>query len=119
MKDNNFINNLYKQEKKNFRTKGREPLKIVLMSDIHLDYDYTPGMSIDCGKPLCCRSDSGFPQNANGGAGNWGNRNCDTSLKLLNNMLKTIREDIKPDIILWGGDSIPHNLETLTLETNI
>ena len=43
------------------------------MSDIHLDYDYTPGMSIDCGKPLCCRSDSGFPQNANGGAGNWGN----------------------------------------------
>ena len=50
------------------------------MSDIHLDYDYTPGMSIDCGKPLCCRSDSGFPQNANGGAGNWGNRNCDTSL---------------------------------------
>ena len=34
-------------------------------------------------------------------------------------MFKTIREDIKPDIIFWGGDSIPHNLETLTLETNI
>jgi sphingomyelin phosphodiesterase len=119
VKDNNFINNLYKQEKKNFRTKGREPLKIVLMSDLHLDYDYTPGMSTNCGKPLCCRSDSGLPKNANEAAGNWGNRNCDTSLKLLNNMFKTIREDIKPDMIFWGGDSIPHNLETLTLETNI
>ena len=119
MKDNNFINNLYKQEKNNFRTKGREPLKVVLMSDLHLDYDYTPGMSNNCGKPLCCRSDSGFPSNIDETAGLWGDRHCDTSLKTLNSMFKYIKEDIKPDLIFWGGDSIPHNLDTLSLETNI
>lgn len=87
MKDNNFINNLYKQEKQNFKTKGREPLKVVLFSDLHMDFDYTPGMNNNCGKPLCCRSDSGLPVILSESAGSWGDRKCDTSLKLFNNML--------------------------------
>ena len=89
------------------------------MSDLHLDYDYTPGMSNMCGKPLCCRSDSGLPSNINETAGLWGDRRCDTPLKTLNSMLKFIREDVKPDLIFWGGDSIPHNLDSLNLETNV
>ena len=34
-------------------------------------------------------------------------------------MFKFIREEVKPDLVFWGGDSIAHNLESLTLETNI
>jgi len=42
-----------------------------------MDFDYTPGMSNDCGKPLCCRSDSGLPQMNGGAAGKWGDYKCD------------------------------------------
>jgi len=57
LKENDFVNKLYEKEKNNF--KNRNALKVVLMSDLHLDFDYMPGMSNNCGKPLCCRSDSG------------------------------------------------------------
>lgn len=35
---------------------------MALISDLHIDYDYTPGMSNHCGKPTCCRKDSGLPE---------------------------------------------------------
>lgn len=56
---NDFINNLYKENKQYFNTPGREPIKIVSISDLHIDYEYTVGKSVNCGKPLCCRTDSG------------------------------------------------------------
>ena len=34
-------------------------------------------------------------------------------------MLDHIKNVIKPDLVMWGGDSIPHNVDTLTIETNI
>ena len=34
-------------------------------------------------------------------------------------MFKHIREEIKPDLIFWGGDSIAHNLDTLSLKENV
>ena len=40
-------------------------------------------------------------------------------VSILKSMFKYVREDIVPDLILWGGDSIPHNLETLTFESNV
>jgi len=89
------------------------------MSDLHLDFDYTPGMSNNCGKPLCCRSDSGEPKNQDEISGLWGDYNCDTPVKTLMSMFKHIREEIKPDIILWGGDSIAHNVDTLSLKENV
>lgn len=89
------------------------------MSDLHLDYDYTPGMDADCGKPLCCRSDSGFPTNDKNRAGKWGDYRCDTNTLTLGSMWKFINDDIKPDFVMWGGDSIPHNVDSLTLESNV
>ena len=37
-------------------------LKLALITDLHMDWDYTPGMSNVCGRPLCCRTESGFPK---------------------------------------------------------
>ncbi len=29
--------------------------RILHLSDLHIDMDYTPGLTNDCGEPLCCR----------------------------------------------------------------
>lgn len=34
---------------------GKEPIKIVHYSDIHIDPLYVEGSSTDCNKPICCR----------------------------------------------------------------
>jgi sphingomyelin phosphodiesterase len=59
------------------RGSDKEYIKIALMSDLHMDFDYTVGMSNDCGKPLCCRSDSGLPQMNGQAAQKWGDYKCD------------------------------------------
>ena len=89
------------------------------MSDFHVDFDYQEGKSNECSKPVCCRSDSGNPLNIAQTSGKWGDLKCDISVKTLKSMFKYIREDIVPDFILWGGDSIPHNLDTLTFDANV
>lgn len=105
--------------KDNFRAEGREPLKFALLSDIHIDYDYSPGMSNTCGRPLCCRSDSGIGTNATDTAGKWGDYQCDIPVRTLDSMLGFIKDTIKPDMVFWGGDSVPHNIETLDLKSNV
>lgn len=89
------------------------------MSDLHVDFDYQEGMSNDCGKPLCCRSDSGLPEDPKNAAGKWGDKNCDLNQRTLHNMLSFIKDGIKPDAVFWGGDSIPHNVESLTFDDNV
>lgn len=86
---------------------------------MHLDFDYTPGMSNDCGKPLCCRSDSGFPKSDGETAQKWGDYKCDTNTLTLNNMLQFISDEIKPDAVFWGGDSVPHNVDSLDFDSNV
>ena len=114
---NSYVNDLYK-------TMGTPPskdglIKIALMSDIHVDYDYTEGASNTCDKPLCCRSDSGNAKDASTFSGKWGDYNCDIPAITLENMLSFIKNEIQPDAVLWGGDSVPHNLDTLSLKTNV
>jgi sphingomyelin phosphodiesterase len=67
-------------------------IKIVLMSDIHMSFDYVPGMSNKCEKVLCCRSDSGPPSNVNETAGFWGDYKCDIPPWTFQEVLKEIRE---------------------------
>lgn len=96
-----------------------ELVKVALLSDIHLSYDYAPGMSNNCDKVLCCRSNSGLPSNEKEAAGKWGDYNCDIPVWTFQEVLKEIREDIKPDFVFWGGDSIPHDIDTLSFDTNV
>lgn len=69
---NDYVNKLYATNKDKFNTPGREPLKVVGISDLHIDYGYKEGMSNDCGRPLCCRGDSGLPTDPSKAAGKWG-----------------------------------------------
>ena len=34
-------------------------------------------------------------------------------------MLSHIKNEIKPDAVLWGGDNIAHDLEKLSVESNV
>jgi len=34
-------------------------------------------------------------------------------------MLKFINDEIKPDVALWGGDSVPHNADTGSFDSNL
>ena len=34
-------------------------------------------------------------------------------------MLSFINETVKPDFLIWGGDSVPHNVESQSAEDNI
>jgi len=36
-------------------TSGREPLKVVHYSDVHVDLLYEEGATANCSKPVCCR----------------------------------------------------------------
>jgi len=117
--DNDFINNLYKEhDLANPRPKD-ELIKIALISDLHLSFDYTIGADTDCGKPLCCRSDSGINKNADKNAKKWGDYNCDLPVHTLENLFDFVNSDIKPDAVMWGGDSIPHNLDSLQIDNSV
>lgn len=114
---NDYVNKMYETE--DFAAPGRNQLKIVAISDLHIDYDYQEGSNNDCGKPLCCRSDSGIPLSSSTKAGKWGDYKCDLNSLALDNMLSYIKNVIKPDVVIWGGDSVPHNTDSLNMADNI
>ena len=76
-------------------------------------------MSNDCGRPVCCRSDSGLPKTPEQAAGKWGDFQCDLNEPMLMSLLAHLRDEVKPDAVFWVGDSIPHNVETLNFESNV
>jgi len=34
-------------------------------------------------------------------------------------MLDHINNEVKPDAVFWGGDSVSHNIESLSVESNV
>ena len=34
-------------------------------------------------------------------------------------MLNEIKNVVKPDLVMWAGDSVPHNIDTLNFESNV
>lgn len=109
---NDFVNKQYKS----ITPKDKKDLiKIALVSDFHMDWDYTPGMNNDCHMPVCCRSDSGLPETPDKAAGKWGDYQCDIPSITLNNLFSHLSNDVKPDAVFWGGDSVPHNLQSLNI----
>lgn len=116
---NDFVNNLYKERDLANPKPKDQLIKVALISDFHTSFDYTEGKDVDCGKPLCCRSDSGVNEDPDKNAKKWGDYSCDPPVRTVENLLEYIASDIKPDAVMWGGDSIPHNLDTLILETSV
>ncbi|RWS11022.1 sphingomyelin phosphodiesterase-like protein, partial [Dinothrombium tinctorium] len=85
-------------------------LRVLHISDTHIDPHYVDNGNAECKKPLCCREKANVT--ANSQSGYWGDyRNCDVPLRTFEQMLKhitTFHKDI--DYILWTGDIPPHDI---------
>ncbi|RFU77156.1 sphingomyelin phosphodiesterase [Trichoderma arundinaceum] len=90
---------------------GKQPLKVVQYSDIHIDPLYVSGSSSNCTKPICCRpyTDADEPGSSTSPAGPNGDHKCDSPVSLEVSMYKAIKE-IVPDaaLTLFTGDIVDH-----------
>lgn len=106
IKNNDYVDKLYDS----IKGENRKTLKIVQISDPHVDFKYTPGTISQCNMPLCCRPENGFTTDHSIMAQEWGNYRCDLPYKTLKHMLEFVRDDIKPDMFIWNGDNSAHNV---------
>lgn len=66
-------------------------IRVLQISDIHLDPLYKEGATNKCGEPLCCRKNDPI-LGPGKGAGKYGDYSCDTPLITLESMLKHIND---------------------------
>ena len=93
-----------------FLTQPDVPLiKILHLSDIHLDLEYTEGLNAKCGEPLCCRPPNN-PAPPGQPAGRWGDHLCDLPLWTANNLFEHLAQHKDEfDWVYWTGDLPAHN----------
>ena len=95
----------------------QQPIRILQLTDIHLDHQYKSGTPVDCGLFICCQEG----MNGSGRAGQYGDYKCDlpiATLNLLTNHLKQLNP--QPDFIVYTGDNPPHDIweESWQSQTN-
>lgn len=86
---------------------------------MHVDLEYQAGKSNNCGKVICCRSDSIDAKTPEEVSGIWGDFNCDIPIETVHHLFKFMKDELKPDVVMWAGDSIAHNLDTITYSQNV
>eukprot|EP01022_Parablepharisma_sp_SALTPOND_P015628 TRINITY_DN2227_c0_g1_i1.p1 TRINITY_DN2227_c0_g1~~TRINITY_DN2227_c0_g1_i1.p1 ORF type:complete len:592 (-),score=27.80 TRINITY_DN2227_c0_g1_i1:44-1762(-) len=93
-------------------------LKVLVFADPHIDLDYTENKSSVCNHSLCCRKNSPDTNITAHKAGRYGHRSCDlpniTVESFVDEALKR-----EPDIILWLGDNVAHNMDEQRKETQL
>lgn len=91
---------------------GSPKLRILHLSDIHLDSKYYAGSNAVCGEPLCCRKDDGIAPSGSPAAGKYGALDdCDipfVTVQSLFQYLATIKDQF--DYVLFTGDLPAHNI---------
>ena len=84
-------------------------LRVVQISDLHVDLMYKDGSEADCGDPLCCRKAQSRNEKVKNPAGYWGTKGkCDTPYRTVDHLLSTISQQ-EVDYIIWTGDLPPHD----------
>lgn len=91
---------------------GSPTLRVLHITDYHLDTDYAEGSNAECGEPLCCRADDGPPAKGHAGAGKYGDyRGCDAVRATVENLfqhLNSIQDQF--DFVYFTGDIPAHNI---------
>nr|XP_022336528.1 sphingomyelin phosphodiesterase-like [Crassostrea virginica] len=91
---------------------GSPTLRILHISDIHIDPAYEVGSKVKCGEPLCCRQGDGKAGPGEAGAGLWGTVDtCDVPFSLVESLfqhLSSIQDQF--DVVYFTGDLPPHNI---------
>ena len=98
-----------KEEKKKEKPKeGGEVLRMLQITDPHLDLHYSANCSVNCKKPICCReySDTEKTGTLSGKYGYEGK--CDVPKVLFESFVEdAFKRDV--DLIIWTGDNAPHD----------
>ncbi|XP_004366050.2 sphingomyelin phosphodiesterase [Capsaspora owczarzaki ATCC 30864] len=84
--------------------------RVLHVSDLHIDLEYTPGLDTQCGEPLCCRPPNkvGVYPNI---AGLWGDYQCDMPYRTVEAMFRSIAQSSpKIDYVFMTGDIPAHNV---------
>ncbi|ELU16409.1 hypothetical protein CAPTEDRAFT_213629 [Capitella teleta] len=91
-------------------------LRVLHITDIHVDEFYSVGAATDCDMPLCCRRN----YYGEGYAERWGSYQCNIPYRTLDVYLEQLTA-LEPDIIIYTGDSPPHTvwLETQAGQLNV
>ena len=90
---------------------GAPTLRMLQLSDTHVDLQYLDGSNAVCGEPLCCRESSPLlPRNDM--AGYWGDyRDCDIPMRTLESLIKAIAaKHTDLDFVIWTGDVPAHDI---------
>ncbi|KAG9072015.1 hypothetical protein KI688_006237 [Linnemannia hyalina] len=92
---------------------------VLHLSDWHVDEQYTPNSEAQCNRPLCCRKypDSPASGSNNRSASSWGDYNCDSPVKLGQDLLKYVPTVAKPAFAILTGDVPPHDVWAETPST--
>ncbi|CAJ0945272.1 unnamed protein product, partial [Mesorhabditis belari] len=107
---------------------GGQTLRVLHLSDIHIDRLYTPGKESNCthgggvANPMCCRPypDDDLQKPIQIPAGPWGmNENCDIPFQTFANAMKHISETQKLDYIIVTGDMEAHDIWDYTKDKTI
>lgn len=80
------------------------------ISDIHFDFHYTPGTIKKCNLPVCCNPQNGYTTDPELAAGQFGEYACDLPEPVFLDMMHFIKENIKPEAIIWPGDNSVHSV---------
>ncbi|KAK9869167.1 hypothetical protein WA026_002916 [Henosepilachna vigintioctopunctata] len=84
-------------------------LRVLQLSDLHLDPLYTPGARSKCGEPICCQIDQ-MPVNPDEETcGIWGDyEEADTPRKTFEDVLRQTRTHKDIDFVYFTGDMVGH-----------
>ncbi|KAJ7157545.1 hypothetical protein C8R43DRAFT_948931 [Mycena crocata] len=86
-----------------FKSRGRAPFRVVHLSDVHIDCDYTISVEANYTKPIYCRNFTDSPTTPTVPADPNGNSHCDSPVSLANPMLAAV-ERLRPKFSIFTGD---------------
>ncbi|XP_068205913.1 sphingomyelin phosphodiesterase-like [Palaemon carinicauda] len=94
-------------------------IRILHITDSHMDLEYTEGSAVNCGYPMCCRDRYGYPQPEEPAAGHWGAvGDCDIPLITLDELVYQASL-LKPDLVYMTGDMPAHDVWEQTKAKNV
>eukprot|EP00826_Nyctotherus_ovalis_P024872 TRINITY_DN1919_c0_g2_i5.p2 TRINITY_DN1919_c0_g2~~TRINITY_DN1919_c0_g2_i5.p2 ORF type:complete len:338 (-),score=57.37 TRINITY_DN1919_c0_g2_i5:790-1803(-) len=87
------------------------PIKLLVVTDIHIDYGYQEGKVTECSDNICCRKASLDPKGNEPRAGKFGFLGkCDIPLITAQSFAEYALKNAKPDAVLFLGDTPAHDM---------
>ncbi|CAJ0581697.1 unnamed protein product, partial [Mesorhabditis spiculigera] len=94
-----------------------DSIRVLQLSDLHVDFDYKAGSEARCDEPICCHTETATPALP---AGYWGTvAACDIPHRTLENMLDHINRTLWVDYVLLSGDFVNHADWDYTVEEHL